>query len=191
VSTEDLALKVGALKAIKDYATAAYDQAREEIAEAMRRGDRLTARSPLDDSKIGSVSMTDPKPVARVSDMTALTAWLSENYPDLVTDSYEVNATTDQITALVFEHRPEWLHRKQRVDPRIVQQIRERSAAVGAPVGPMGEADVPGIAVETSDPVVSCKSAPGALDAVAALIRADRIGLDGVARALPNVKDEA
>jgi hypothetical protein len=190
VSHEELTLRVGALKAIKDYVNVAYDEAREAVAAVMRRGDRLTARSPLDDTKIGSVSMTDPKPVARVCDMPALAAWLSENYPDLVADVYEVTATEEQIRALVFEHRPEWLTRKQRVDPRIVQQIRERSAIVGAPAGPTGEADVPGIVVETPEPVVTCRPSADALDAVAALIRADRIGLDGVTRALPGTEEQ-
>jgi hypothetical protein len=191
VTTDDLVLRVGALKAIKDYAVTAYDKAREEVADVMRRGDRLTVRSPLDDTKIGSVSLTDPKPVARVSDMSVLTAWLVENYPDLVTDAYEVNATDEQIRALVFEHRPEWLTRKQRVDPRVVQQIRERSAAAGVAVGPTGEADVPGVVVETPEPVVTCRPTPDALDVVAALIRADRLGLDGVIRSIPGTEDKA
>jgi hypothetical protein len=191
VTTEDLVLRVGALKAIKEYVNVAYDQAREEIAAVMRRGDRLTARSPLDDTKIGSVSLTDPKPVARVSDMAALTVWLVENYPDLVADVYEVNATDEQVRALVFEHKPEWLTRKQRVDPRVLQQIRERSATAGEAVGPTGELDVPGVAVETPAPVVTCRPTADALDAVAALIRADRLGLDGVIRSLPGTEDKA
>lgn len=191
MTTENLALKVGALKAIKDFVETAYDEARAEIAATMKRGDKLTARSPIDDTKIGSVTLTDPKRVADVSNMAALVAWLTEHYPDLVSTTYEVNATAEQVRALVFEHHPEWLTQKTRVDPRAVAMIRERSAAAGEPIGPTGELDVPGVVVNTPDPVVTCRPAPGALDIVANLIRADRIGLDGVTRALPDMKDEA
>lgn len=191
MTTDDLVLRVGALKAIKDYVETAYDEARAEVAKVLKRGARLPALSPIDDTKIGSVTMTEPKRTARISDMGALTERLLADYPDLVDEVYEVNATSEQIRRLVFEHRPEWLNKKQRIDPKVIQRIRALSAEAGAPIGPGGEADYPGVVVERPEPVVTCRSAPGALDAVAALIRAGRIGLDGITRELPGSKDVA
>lgn len=191
MTADDLILRVAALKAIKDYVETAYDEARAAAAAVMKRGARLPALSPLDDSKLGSVTMTEPKRTARISDMPALAERLLADYPDLVDEVYEVNATSEQIRKLVFEHRPEWLDRKRRPDPQVIQRIRALSAEAGAPVGPGGEADYPGITVETPESVVTCRSAPGALDSVAALIRAGVIGLDGVTRELPSSKDVA
>lgn len=191
MNTDDLVLRVAALKAIKDYVETAYDEARAEVANVLKRGARMPALSPIDDTKIGSVTMTEPKRTARISDADALAERLLEDYPDLVDEVYEVNATSEQIRRLVFEHRPEWLNKKQRIDPKVVQRIRALSAEAGAPIGPGGEAGYPGISVETPESVLTCRSAPGALDAVAALIRADRIELDGITRELPGSKDVA
>lgn len=183
MSNDDLALRVAALKVVKEFTAGKYEEARAEIAKTMGRGDRLMARSPLDDSKIGAVSMSDPKPTAKVTNESALMAWLAQHYPEHIHNGYEINATTEQVTRVLFEHAPHLLQKVRRIKPDVLSSITKASAALGQPVGPGGEADVPGITVETPDPVVSCKPADdSALTAVMDLIRAERLGIDGVVR---------
>jgi hypothetical protein len=182
VSTDELVLRVAALKAIKDFTEAEYDKARGEMAAAMNPGDRLTARSPLDGSKLGAVSMTDPKVTSRVADQAALTDWLFEHYPATVTVGYEVSATDEELRRVLFEHAPHLLRKVRRVDPETVRELRANAVALGAPVGPGGEADVPGLVVESASPTVRCNSTDTALPAVMELIRAERMGIDGVIR---------
>lgn len=182
--TNELALKVAALKVFSDYAKTAYDKSREEIGRQMGRGDRLQVRSPLDESlKIGPISKSDPKPTARVEDLRVLTDWFIQNHPDLTGTGYEVAGTQTEVVAVLFEHAPHLLRRVREIKPDALSELRKASAALGQPIGPGGEADVPGLVVETPDPVVSCKPDPDmALPAVVELFRAGRLDLDATLR---------
>jgi hypothetical protein len=179
-----LVLRVAALKSVKDYVCDQYDDARAELDKAMNEGDRLTARSPLDGGKLGTVTKTEPKPSARVSDEQALVDWLAEHYPEALVVRYKVVASEEQLRRLLFEHAPELLSQYRRPDPEMVRELLANAANFGQPVGPSGEADVPGVVVETGPPVVRCNTTPQSLSAVLALIRAEQMGLDGVIREL-------
>lgn len=193
MSDDDVILKVAALKAISAFTTERYNEARQEAAKVMQRGDRRIARSPLDEAKVGAVSMSDPKATARVSDLTAITDWLTENYPEHIHSGYEVNATDEQVMRVLFEHAPHMLRKVKRAKPEVLSDLTKTAAVVGKPVGPGGEMDIPGIVVERPDPVVSCKPDEAtALTAVMDLIRAERIGIDGTVRPeLPASEEQA
>ncbi|MBM4644241.1 hypothetical protein GS464_16715, partial [Rhodococcus hoagii] len=75
-----LALRVVMLKALADHINREFRYAKGELAERMARGDRLTARDGA--SKLGSVSLSDPKPVATVSDEAAFRDYMSVKYGD-------------------------------------------------------------------------------------------------------------
>lgn len=183
MSNEELAVRVASLKVISDYTKARYDEARAEADQAMNAGDRLMARSPIDSAKIAPVVKTDPKPVARVTDEGHLTAWMAENYPEKVKAGYEVIGGDDEVIGVLFDHAPHLLRRKTVIKPEDLAELRRDSAAMGCPVGPGGEVDIPGLVVETPAPVVSCKPDPQtALPAVMQLFRAGRLELDGTVR---------
>jgi hypothetical protein len=182
---EALLLRLAALKVLSAHVAAEYEDARAKAAAEMHRGDRVIARSPLDDAKIGAVSMSDPKAAATVTDSAALLEWMAEHYPDTVTTGYEVAASDHELVGLLFEHAPHLLRRVRKLDPKAVAEIRRYSAAVGTPIGPSGEADIPGVTVTIPAPVVSCRPDEStALPAVIALVRAGRLGLDGSLREL-------
>lgn len=187
MSNEELAVKVAALKVVSDFTKARYDEARGEVSAVMAAGDRLMARSPIDGTKIGPVVKTDPKPVAKVVDEAALTEWMGEHYPENVKAGYEIAATDGEIEQVLFEHAPHLLKHRRRIKPEVVAEIKRESAAMGCPIGPGGEVDLPGIAIDTPDPVVSCKPDPvTALAVVQQLFREGRLELDGtVLPALP------
>lgn len=182
----DLALRLAALKVLKDYIEACYSQARGEAARTMKRGERLVARSPVDDQKIAVIPMSDPSQVAEVVDQQALTDWLSENYPEMVVSGYKVIGSQAEIVQVLFQHAPHLIKRTQAVQLEALHEIRRTSAALGQPVGPRGELDMPGIKVTLPDPVVTCRPTEDALAIVRDLHAQGVLELDGTVHiALP------
>lgn len=178
----DLFLKAAALKVISDYTTDRYNEARDEVAKTLNKGDRKTVRSPLGDVKVGQVWVTDPKPVCTITDRGALTAWLAEHYPATTKTGYEVIGSQPEIVSVLFEHAPHLLREVRTIDPDQLREIRANSIALGVPIGPGGEANMPGIEVKEPDGVVTCKPDTGGLQAVMDLYRAGRLDLDGTIR---------
>jgi hypothetical protein len=176
--TNELALNVASLKVLSDYATNAYNAAREEIAPTLGRGDRVQVRSPLDDVKIGPVWKTDPKPHADVVDGGALLAWFQEHHPELVGSTYVVSGTDAEVVDALFKFAPHLLKKSTAIKTEALRELRTNSVALGQPVGPDGEADVPGLVVRTPPPVVQCKPDPEtALVAVVQLVQDGRLDL--------------
>lgn len=180
MSTEDLALRVAALKVVADTARDAYNQARADAAAVMQRGDRLMGRSPLDGAKIGAVTKTDPKPVCRITDESALTDWVVEHYPNHVEFDFDVIGSDQEVKSVLFEHAPHLLRRTRTISPDLLRQLREDSTALGAPVGPGGEADVPGLVVEIPEGTVSCRPDPDAFAVVVELVRSERLSFESL-----------
>lgn len=174
----DEVLRTAALKVVADYAQSCYNQARAEMAATMEKGDRLTARSPLDGSKLGSVSKTDPKPVALITDEKAFTEWMLANYPDSVAYDFDVIGGDQEVKAVLFEHAPELLRRKTIPSPELVKRIRHDSIQLGTPIGPNGEAEIDGLEVKIPEGDVRCRPEEGALVAVIELFRAGRLSLE-------------
>jgi hypothetical protein len=178
MTNNELALNVAALKVLSDYALNAYGQAREEIGATMGRGDRVQVRSPLDDVKIGPVWKTDPKPHAEVTDARALLEWMQELYPEKVGSAYEVSGTEAEVIDALFKFAPHLLRKTTAIKPEALRELRANSVALGQPVGPGGETDVPGLTVRTPPPVVQCKPDPDtALNAVVALVQSGHLDL--------------
>lgn len=178
----DLFLRTAALKVVSEYTKARYNEAREEVAKQLNKGDRKTVRSPLGDVKVGQVWVTDPKPECVVTDRAALTDWLAEHYPAITKTGYEVIGSQPEIVAVLFEHAPHLLREVREIDPDQLREIRANSIAIGTPIGPGGEANMPGIEVREPDGVVTCKPDTGGLQAVMDLYRAGRLDLDGTVR---------
>lgn len=183
----DLALKVAALKVLSDYTARCYEQARIEAVRTMKRGERLVARSPLDDSqKIATIPLSDPKHVATVVDEDALTDWMGEHYPESVTSGYKVIGSQAEVIAVLFEHAPHLIKRTRAVQLEALHELKRTSATLGQPVGPGAELDVPGLKVTLPDPVLTCRPTDEAFDIIRDLHNQGVLELDGtVHMALP------
>lgn len=184
VELAELVQRAAYLKVISAFTEARYDEARAQLSKRMNRGDRLIARSPLDDSKVGAVYVTDPKPTCRITDATALRVWMFQHYPELCESGYQVIGSDKEVIDVLFEHAPHLLRRVQQVSSDALRELKAASVALGQPVGPGCEADVPGLEVHTPDPVVACKPTDTALQSVMDLYRTNRLGLDGTVREL-------
>lgn len=181
-----LALRIAALKVLSDYTAEKYEAARAEGAKAMQRGERIVARSPIDDRKIAVIPLSDPNKKAEIVDGAALLVWLDEHYPDLVDSDYTVIGSEHEVIQVLFQHAPHLLDRRKRINPRALTDIKQNSATLGQPIGPGNELDVPGVEVRTPDPVLTCRPTAEAFDIVRELHDQGRLLLDGtVTTALP------
>ncbi len=180
--SEDVMLRAMALKVISAFTKEQYEQARVEAATLLGPGDRRMVRSPLGGAKLGPVIMSDPKPTAAITDMAALRDWMSEHYPEHVETDFEVVGSERAVIDVLFQHAPHLLGKRRQIKAEVVSELRKESAALGQPVGPGGEADVPGVTVTTAEGVVSCRPSEDALLAVLELVGAQRMLLDGTLR---------
>lgn len=181
--TDALVMRAAALKVISEFTKGRYDDTRSELSVLLHKGDRLISRSPLDQSKIGAVYMTDPKPECRVTDMSALKTWMFEHYPELCENGYEIIGSDKEVIDVLWEHAPHLLRRIHQVTTDSLRELRAASVTLGQPVGPGCEADVPGLEVHQPDPVVTCRPTETALQSVMDMHRAGLLDLDGTIHA--------
>lgn len=182
MSRVDPLLPVAVLKVISEHTAERYKQVRADATESLGQGDRRIVRSPLDGTKLGAVYMTDPKPVASIGDEKALTDWMATTYPDRVESRYEIVGSEAEVIGALFEHAPRLLKRVTRLKSAARKELLSDATKLGQPVGPSGEADVPGLVVQQTDGYVACKPTDDALLAVYELITSGRVALDGTVR---------
>lgn len=177
--SDELIQQAAALKVISDYTKDLYDDVRDEVAKVMKPGDRRQAESP-EGMHIGTVSRSKPTPKAIITDRTALTAWLSERYPDMIESGTVVNASDREILDVVFKHAPHLLKHTKRVKTEALARLQADAIRLGVAVGPSGEVDMPGLTVEMREPVVSClPDKDNGLLAVMEMVHNGRMYLDG------------
>lgn len=179
--SDELMQEVAALKVISEFTKERYDEARARADLAMKSGDRRQVYSPIDGkTHIGAVSKSKPEPKAIITDRAALTEWLSSRYPNMVESGTAVNASDREILDLVFRHAPHLLKHTKSVKKDALVQLQKDAVRIGVPVGPGGEADMPGLTVEMRDPVVSClPDKESGLLAVMEMVHNGRMYLDG------------
>jgi len=151
---------------------------RKAVATAtMKKGDSIAARVDVDgrDVKLGKVTMTDPKPVARIADRAALDEWLTKHVEGAVIERPAFGPEAE-VAAVLNEHAPHLLTFVAEVEEwaRAAALIKAEAAhrAGSKPLAP-------GIEVTVPDGVVSVgKETPEAREAVLTLIRQGVINVD-------------
>ncbi|MEV6879144.1 hypothetical protein [Amycolatopsis sp. NPDC051128] len=172
----DLWLKVAALRMVSDRAVAAYESVRAAAEKVLPRGARWPVE--VDGVKVGTVSRSAPGKVAQVTDEAAFTAWAKAHYPDDIVPEIDIIGTDEQVKAALYEHERsrDLVKLREKVKPSLRARVMEASAKYGAPAGPDGELDIPGITVTASaTSTVSFRTADGAYDVLAAMVRAGQI----------------
>lgn len=180
----DPTLTVTFLKVLSEYLDGRYDEERAKQTAVMRRGDRLSARDPRDDAKLASVTLTDPKSRVEVTSLTELTQWMADNYPELTESVSRIIGSEAEVKDVLFRHAPELLRSTRQIRPDALRELKAACVTLGQVMGPGGEADVPGLAVITPDPVLQCRPVEDVLPRLLSLFREGLIEIDGTVRPL-------
>jgi hypothetical protein len=173
--SDDNLLRLATLAVVSGATRQLYNDAHGST--VLEAGSKVTVRSPIDGSRIGTVSMSDPDPKPRIADERAFAAWAETTYPDDVEWDFAVLGSHEQVAAVLYEHAPELVQRIAKVTPHLRARVLEDSAEHGVPVGPGGELDVPGVVMDQGVPSLRVSPAKGALPVVLQLVR-ERLPLE-------------
>lgn len=128
----DLAYKLVLLKKLADMVLAELDHTKKIAALQYPKGASIPART-CDDIKLGRVSKTDPKPVAKVTDRAALEEWLRAEYPDKLDTRIELADMGELLAFLKDSGRTDLFTEVQEVPEHLFKQA-EALAVRGRPV---------------------------------------------------------
>lgn len=165
--------------ALAKMVKAANDTTRAKAEGTLDEGASVTLYTPLG-GKLGKALVTNPDATAVVTSQSKLDGWLLEAYPDQAEETEEVSPDTGAVLAALREFAPELVVRTQRPIARMVPDVLAASAEAGEPMGPDGELDVPGVAVNKKPGVLQIRLDPKtAPQAIADMWAAGLIALDG------------
>jgi hypothetical protein len=174
----DLWLRVAALNYLSSRIVKAYADVRREAEAELTRGSRMAVYAPDGRTKLGAVSRSAPEKTAGVADVGAFKAWVKQHYPDDIEFDLEIVGAEDEVKAALYQHAKHLVQPVEKVSQSLKAAVLAASTAYGAPAGPDGELDVPGIVVSENAPSqVSFRPANGATLAVVDLVREGKVQL--------------
>jgi len=152
---------VGAVSAYAKAAAAAEKNAREIIArDYLTEGDRITIRDPRDGTKLGTVSVSEPKAVAEVDDEEALLDYIEHQHPEAMSTVRSVRddpAARRVLQLVLAQHAPSLLNPPRRVAADWARaEVLGKAAASGDPI--------PGVSIRTKRGHATVRPAPGSLE---------------------------
>jgi hypothetical protein len=165
--TRIAAVRVAAMKAIKDEASRLYDVARALVDGQLDPGDRKRAVLPTGE-EVGTISKSDPKPRAVVDDDAVLLAWAKSEAPDevLIETTIDVAAGGMLIIEWLRETHPHLLIESTVVRDSFVSALLGRVKQVdGMAIDTSTGEVVPGIGFKTGTPSVSVRQSDDQLRA--------------------------
>jgi hypothetical protein len=162
------------------------DAARLVVAEHLKKGDTLSARSPLDDVKIARVGKSDPKARASFSDQPAAEQWVTDRYPEKLVERTEIVGPMAEVLQVLRDHAPHLVADRKSVPDWALNELLVKAEQLGRPVGFGGELDEhapPGIEVTVPEGVLTVVlDKANAESAIQALWDAHMVGMDGSVR---------
>lgn len=176
--------------ALAKMVKAAGDEARAKADGLLDEGASVTLYSPLG-AKLGKALRTDPEATAVLTNRSKLDGWLLVTYPEQSEEVEEISPDTSAVLAALREHAPELVIHSRRPIDCMIPDVLAASSEAGVPMGPDGELDVPGVAVNKKPGVLHIRLDPKtAPQAIADMWAAGLIALDGTLRELPSGENE-
>jgi hypothetical protein len=158
-----------------------YDAVRAEAKKVMDRGDTKSVYAPDGHTRLGAASMSNPKKRAEVFDAAAFLAWVRENYPESVEMDADITGSEEDIKVVLWKHARELLTPRDRVAAKLRAAVLEASNLAGVPMGPGGEADVPGVRLAAAaESRISFLPDSDVAATVAELVRSGAVTLPGL-----------
>ncbi len=168
VTTAHAALVVGAVTAYAKAAKTHEAEAKRILAaDYMAEGDRSTIRHPTTGAKLGTVSITEPTPVAEVDDEDAFFAHVVDTHgaSAVVTEQTVATDRIDEVIDVLAQHAPHLLADPTgEVLPGTRKAILEQVAATGNLV--------PGVSVHSKRGHAVVRLEKGSLDVFRELVGA-------------------
>ncbi|WP_280330306.1 hypothetical protein [Nocardia wallacei] len=102
-------------------------KAKAGLSGHMARGSKLTSHHPTTGRSLGTVSMSDPAPAAKVEDPEAFEAWIRGRYADRL-EKRLVFGPPEEVAAVLLQHAPH-LVREVLDIPKSLEKLALRDAA--------------------------------------------------------------
>ncbi|WHT20974.1 hypothetical protein N8J89_07885 [Crossiella sp. CA-258035] len=184
MSQKDIALAMVVLKHLMDVASKSQTSLRQHASDELDVSDRVSAKSPVDGTLLGTITKSKPKPKVVVSNRFALIVWLEDNYPDRVVVTKTVNPANlaELVPQLEALGLGDYVDTEYEVSSYTLAEITKLSEKAGRPVGPGGELDIPGVRVDFPDGTVSVRLEPDVHHAIVDVIKSGHVALDGTVR---------
>lgn len=166
----DLAKKIVLLKTLADLVNDELRHTKILAASKYPKGASIPARTDSDE-KLGRVTKSDPKPVARVTDQEALDAYIRAEFPDKLEHDVRLGDMGEVLAALIDAGRKDLITETEVIPPYLDAQVLA-SALTGKPV--------PGVTVVRPDGVVSARVERAAIELVRNLLAGAPVQLLGI-----------
>jgi hypothetical protein len=176
---DQIALGMLALKHAMDRIMPAQQELRATANGLLKKKECIPVE--VDGETVGVITKSSPKRKARVVDQVKFLAWVEENYPE---SQRPVPYIEDMpaVIAVLEQFADHLVHFRREVVPSFTSSVLSMSEEVGVPVGPGGEADVPGIVVDTPDGNTSAIPDKQNAYLLEQLFTSGQVSLDGVVR---------
>lgn len=179
MSKEDIALGMVALKHAMDRIAPAQKELRAKAQELLRQKERVSVE--LDGELVGTITKSSPKKVAQVSSEPEFLYWMANHYPEHVEEIAYVE-DMPKVIEVLQKHAPELVFQRHQVAQSATDVVLANSTAAGVPVGPGGEANVPGISVYQPEGTVSVRPERGQGWLIERMLTSGQVSLDGTVR---------
>lgn len=152
---------------------------RENGKKSLVPEERIAAVSPVDGTVLGTITRTNPKPVAKVDDMAELMAHVQETSPEELRDVDYISGSDEEVLKALKETHQHLVSQRVEITEQHLNFLLKKAAG-SKTFRP------PGINVETPVGTVNIYPADDADEAFQAVIKARAVELDGsVNPALP------
>ncbi|MGW5514657.1 hypothetical protein [Nocardia africana] len=161
LSDEELAARATVLAAFEGYVKTQRTAHRAELTARMGPGSKITAFNPADDTlTLGTVNMSNPDPVAYITDKDEFEAWCRVTFPDPLETWTEIDATDAEVIAVLRKHAPHLVIVHNSIKPTVIERGLDRAA----------KQDVPGTKRTKGKPTLTVTPAEHARAVVQAMV---------------------
>ncbi|MCM6777746.1 hypothetical protein NDR87_30105 [Nocardia sp. CDC159] len=135
--------------------------AKSALSQYISRGSRLAGHDPRTGVVLGSVTKSDPDPVARVIDPEAFEAWVRERYHDQL-ERHLVFGDSAEVAAVLVEHAPHL----------VTEEVTIPAAVITAALRTARHQDVPGTVRKPGTATLSVTVKPAVRQVIQELLAA-------------------
>jgi hypothetical protein len=164
--TETLAARAAVLADFEKYIKEQRDRHKIELYQRLRPGSKVTGRHPLDDTlSLGTVTMSDPKPEAFVTNRDEFEKYCRETWPEKIEVWTEIDPDNEEVIEVLQRYAPHLVTVHSSVPNTVKERALDRAT----------REDVPGTKRANRAPVLSVRATANARTVVQSMIAASPV----------------